>query len=130
MSYLSTVSPIHIGGIMPNHEDLIVSTVLIVFLLILLYSKHTHYNEKCIQDPRWNDVNVISSLLKLFFRKLPDALLTSELYPLFIEADKIEDPGKRVITIKKLVRDRYVLELLKAYNAFEFVATRPKSPVR
>jgi hypothetical protein len=92
-------------------------------LLILLYSKHTCYNEKCIQDPRWNDVNVISSLLKLFFRKLPDALLTSELYPFFIEADKIEDPGKRVITIKKLVRDRYILELLKVNNAFEFIAT-------
>ncbi|PSN52317.1 hypothetical protein C0J52_08535 [Blattella germanica] len=58
-----------------------------------------------LQDPRWNDVNVISSLLKLFFRRLPDALLTSELYPLFIEADKIEDPGKRIITIKKLMHD-------------------------
>jgi hypothetical protein len=104
MSYLTTISPIRIGGV-----DLFVSPVLIVFFLILLYSKHTRYNEKCIQDPRWNDVNVISSLLKLFFRKLPDALLTSELYPLFIEADKIEDPGKRVITIKKLVRDRYIL---------------------
>ena len=30
------------------------------------------------QDPRWNDVNVISSLLKSFFRKLPDPLITSE----------------------------------------------------
>ncbi|KDR20991.1 Rho GTPase-activating protein 21 [Zootermopsis nevadensis] len=58
-----------------------------------------------LQDPRWNDVNVISSLLKLFFRRLPDALLTSELYPLFIEADKIEDPGKRIVTIKKLLHD-------------------------
>jgi hypothetical protein len=56
-----------------------------------------------VQDPRWNDVNVISSLLKLFFRRLPDALLTSELYPLFIDADKIEDPAKRIVTIKKLV---------------------------
>ena len=67
------------------------------------------FNISCLpdvifQDPRWNDVNVISSLLKLFFRKLPDALLTSELYPLFIDADKIEDPGKRMITIRKLVR--------------------------
>jgi hypothetical protein len=101
-----------------------------MFLIILLYSKHTLYNAKCTQDPRWNDVNVISSLLKLFFRKLPDALLTSELYPLFIVADKIEDPGKRVITIKKLVRDHCILELLKVFNAFEIVATRPKSPVR
>jgi hypothetical protein len=64
-------------------------------------------------------VNVISSLLKLFFRKLPDALLTSELYPYFIEADKIEDPGKRVVTIKKLVRIHYILQLLKVFNAFK-----------
>jgi hypothetical protein len=67
-------------------------------------------------------VNVISSLLKLFFRKLPDALLTSELYPFFIEADKIEDPGKRVVTIKKLVRGHQILELWKVLNDFEFVA--------
>ncbi|KAJ4431125.1 hypothetical protein ANN_19720 [Periplaneta americana] len=58
-----------------------------------------------LQDPRWNDVNVISSLLKLFFRRLPDALLTSELYPAFIEADKIEDSGKRILTIKKLLHE-------------------------
>ncbi|KAJ9597846.1 hypothetical protein L9F63_011288, partial [Diploptera punctata] len=57
------------------------------------------------QDPRWNDVNVISSLLKLFFRKLPDSLLTSELYTHFIEADKIEDPFKRITTIRRLLRE-------------------------
>ncbi|XP_065214459.1 rho GTPase-activating protein 21 isoform X2 [Planococcus citri] len=57
------------------------------------------------QDPRWSDVNVISSLLKSFFRKLPDALLTSELYPSFIKSDAIEDPIQRMITIRKLVHD-------------------------
>lgn len=56
------------------------------------------------QDPRWSDVNVISSLLKSFFRRLPDSLLTSELYAQFIAADKIQDPLFRMITIKKLVR--------------------------
>lgn len=56
-------------------------------------------------DPRWSDVNVISSLLKSFFRRLPDSLLTTELYPLFIQADKIEDPTGRITAIKKLVRD-------------------------
>lgn len=55
------------------------------------------------QDPRWSDVNVISSLLKSFFRKLPDALLTSELYPHFIKADRISDPVIRLTTIQKLV---------------------------
>ncbi|XP_046391357.1 uncharacterized protein LOC124159528 isoform X3 [Ischnura elegans] len=58
-----------------------------------------------MQDARWNDVNVISSLLKLFFRKLPDSLLTSELYPSFIESDKIEGPERRIATIRKLVHE-------------------------
>ncbi|XP_046993985.1 uncharacterized protein LOC124606066, partial [Schistocerca americana] len=58
-----------------------------------------------MQDPRWNDVNVISSLLKLFFRRLPDSLFTNELYPSFIEADKIEDSNKRFARIKKLVHE-------------------------
>ncbi|XP_029660661.1 uncharacterized protein LOC115234073 isoform X4 [Formica exsecta] len=57
------------------------------------------------QDPRWSDVNVISSLLKSFFRQLPDSLLTAELYPMFIDADKIEDPQRRMTTIRKLLRD-------------------------
>ncbi len=57
------------------------------------------------QDPRWSDVNVISSLLKSFFRNLPDALLTAELYPHFIKSDRIEDPVLRMATIRKLVSD-------------------------
>ncbi|XP_024867185.1 uncharacterized protein LOC112451652 isoform X6 [Temnothorax curvispinosus] len=57
------------------------------------------------QDPKWSDVNVISSLLKSFFRQLPDSLLTADLYPMFIDADKIEDPQRRMITIRKLLRD-------------------------
>ncbi|XP_043469744.1 uncharacterized protein LOC122503283 isoform X8 [Leptopilina heterotoma] len=58
-----------------------------------------------LQDSRWTDVNVISSLLKSFFRLLPDSLLTAELYPMFIDADKISDPQRRMATIRKLLRD-------------------------
>lgn len=58
-----------------------------------------------LQDPRWGDVNVISSLLKSFFRRLPDSLFTTELYPSFIEADKIDSPLKRVNAIRKLIRE-------------------------
>uniref|UniRef100_A0A8D8UFY2 Rho GTPase-activating protein 21 n=1 Tax=Cacopsylla melanoneura TaxID=428564 RepID=A0A8D8UFY2_9HEMI len=74
------------------------------------------------QDPRWSDVNVISSLLKSFFRRLPDSLLTTELYPAFIQADKIENPVQRMNTIKKLVQElpehhletlKYILQHLK-----------------
>ncbi|XP_050421617.1 rho GTPase-activating protein 21 isoform X3 [Adelges cooleyi] len=55
------------------------------------------------RDPRWTDVNVISSLLKSFFRRLPEALLTTEMYPHFIEADKIDDPVQRMVKLRELV---------------------------
>lgn len=57
-----------------------------------------------LQDSRWNDVNIVSSLLKAFFRKLPEPLLTSFLYPKFIQASKIDDPMKRLKAIKHVVR--------------------------
>ncbi|KAL0268282.1 UNVERIFIED_CONTAM: hypothetical protein PYX00_010288 [Menopon gallinae] len=57
------------------------------------------------EDPRWNDVNVISSLLKSFFRNLPDCLFTSDLYPKFIAADKITDPKFRMVTLRKLLNE-------------------------
>jgi len=41
------------------------------------------------EDPRWGDVNVVSSLLKSFFRKLPEPLFTTDLYPVFIQASKV-----------------------------------------
>lgn len=54
-------------------------------------------------DPRWNDVNVISSLMKSFFRKLPEPLVTSELYGPLIEANKLEPEPARLSAIKRLV---------------------------
>ena len=57
-----------------------------------------------LDDPRWNDVNVVSSLLKSFFRKLPDPLFTLELYQVFIEASKIEDTTVRLSALKRLAR--------------------------
>jgi hypothetical protein len=89
-----------------------------LFLFHFFCSNHTSCNGLFDQDSRWNDVNVVSSLLKLFFRRLPDSLLTSELYPQFIEADKIEDPAKRVVAIKKLVMEHCICELLGLYMLF------------
>lgn len=67
-----------------------------------------------LEDPRC-DTNVVSSLLKSFFRKLPDSLLTSELYPRFIEADKIDDPKGRLYEFKNILSDLpiYQYETLK-----------------
>ncbi|XP_045115662.1 rho GTPase-activating protein 21-B-like isoform X5 [Portunus trituberculatus] len=56
-------------------------------------------------DARWCDVNVISSMLKQFFQKLPDPLFTCELYPHFIEASKVEDPKQRMLELKKLIHE-------------------------
>ena len=50
-------------------------------------------------------MNVVSSLLKLFFRKLPDPLFTMDMYAMFIEASKIEQPNKRLEQLRRLLRD-------------------------
>lgn len=63
-----------------------------------------NYDEVPQNDSRWNDIHVVSSLLKSFFRKLPDSLLTATTYPLFIEADKIENPSDRMDRLRKLVK--------------------------
>ena len=57
-----------------------------------------------LDDHRWNDVNVVSSLLKSFFRKLPDPVFCAELYRDFIESSKIEDASLRLSALKKLVQ--------------------------
>ena len=55
-----------------------------------------------MDDPKWNDVNVVTSLLKSFFRKLPDPIFTTEMYNIFIDASKIEETHKRLNALRKL----------------------------
>lgn len=62
-----------------------------------------NYEEVPQEDPRWNDLHVVSSLLKSYFRKMPESLVTNALYPKFIEADKIEDPRARLEEMKRLI---------------------------
>ncbi|XP_061612013.1 rho GTPase-activating protein 23-like [Phyllopteryx taeniolatus] len=56
-------------------------------------------------EERWQDLNVISSLLKSFFRKLPEPLFTDDKYTYFINANRIEDTRDRLKTMKKLIHD-------------------------
>ncbi|XP_062858669.1 rho GTPase-activating protein 23 isoform X2 [Trichomycterus rosablanca] len=56
-------------------------------------------------EERWQDLNVISSLLKSFFRKLPEPLFTDDKYNEFIYANRLEDAGDRLKTMRKLIRD-------------------------
>ncbi|KAF8470135.1 Rho GTPase activation protein [Kalaharituber pfeilii] len=53
----------------------------------------------------FQDVNSVTSVLKSFFRELPDPLLTSALYARFIEASRIEDNIQRRNTIHELIND-------------------------
>ncbi|XP_017293390.1 rho GTPase-activating protein 23-like isoform X4 [Kryptolebias marmoratus] len=56
-------------------------------------------------EERCQDLNVISSLLKSFFRKLPEPLFTDDKYHKFIDANRIEDAEDRLKTMKKLIHD-------------------------
>ncbi|XP_017261964.1 rho GTPase-activating protein 21 isoform X2 [Kryptolebias marmoratus] len=58
-----------------------------------------------IQDDKWRDLNVISSLLKSFFRKLPEPLFTNDRYTDFIDANRIEDPVERLKVLKRLLHE-------------------------
>nr|XP_023679280.1 rho GTPase-activating protein 21 isoform X6 [Paramormyrops kingsleyae] len=58
-----------------------------------------------IQDDKWKDLNVISSLLKSFFRKLPEPLFTNEKYGDFIDANRLEDATERLKTLKRLLHE-------------------------
>lgn len=61
-------------------------------------------DEQTLSDPKWDDVNVVSSLLKLFIRSLPEPILPNELYGNFIEADKLSDHAQRFLELKALLR--------------------------
>ncbi|XP_054880869.1 rho GTPase-activating protein 21-like isoform X3 [Poeciliopsis prolifica] len=56
-------------------------------------------------EERWQDLNVISSLLKSFFRNLPEPLFTDDKYNNFIDANRIEVVYDRLKTMKKLIHD-------------------------
>ncbi|KAL3831347.1 hypothetical protein ACJMK2_023105 [Sinanodonta woodiana] len=58
-----------------------------------------------LDHEKWSDVNVISSLLKSFFRTLPEPLIPDELYQSFIDANRIQDTERRMLKIKRLLHE-------------------------
>ncbi|XP_031710463.1 rho GTPase-activating protein 21 isoform X1 [Anarrhichthys ocellatus] len=58
-----------------------------------------------VEEDKWRDLNVISSLLKSFFRKLPDPLFTNEKYGDFIEANRTEESVERLKELKRLTQE-------------------------
>ncbi|KAK3588177.1 hypothetical protein CHS0354_012242 [Potamilus streckersoni] len=58
-----------------------------------------------LDHEKWSDVNVISSLLKSFFRTLPEPLIPDELYQSFIDANRMQDTERRMLKIKRLLHE-------------------------
>ncbi|KDN46778.1 GTPase activating protein [Tilletiaria anomala UBC 951] len=58
-----------------------------------------------MNDEAINDINIVAGCLKLWFRELPEPLLTYELYPGFIEAAKISNYRLRHIRLHERVNE-------------------------
>ncbi|KAF9430731.1 hypothetical protein BGZ94_004500 [Podila epigama] len=53
-------------------------------------------------DENCGDVNSVASVLKTWFRELPEPLLTRQLYPEFIKAASIEDPALQLMNLHQV----------------------------
>ncbi|XP_071958724.1 rho GTPase-activating protein 23-like isoform X2 [Antedon mediterranea] len=80
-------------------------------------------NEINLEDERWHDVHVISSLLKLFFRKLPHPIIPKHQYKHFIEANRTEEPVKRMWALRQQIHELPDYH----YQTFKFVAYHLKA---
>ncbi|XP_039451842.1 uncharacterized protein LOC120430783 isoform X2 [Culex pipiens pallens] len=90
-------------------------------------------DEITLRDPKWEDVNVVSSLLKLFIRNLPEPLLPNDLYNSFIAADRLSGqprlieikallariPTYNYETLKHLMRHLYVVSMNAPVNLMD-----------
>lgn len=52
-----------------------------------------------------HDINSVASLLKQFFRELPDPLFTAEHYGHFIDAARIEDDNQRRDSVHAVINE-------------------------
>ncbi|KAJ1574162.1 hypothetical protein NDA12_005999 [Ustilago hordei] len=57
------------------------------------------------KDEAMQDINIVAGCLKLWFRELPEPLLTHELYSSFIEAAKIDNDRLRHIRLHERVNE-------------------------
>lgn len=64
-----------------------------------------------------NDINVITGLLKLYFRELKSPLLTFEYYDRFIEAARLQDYDERMFRLKSIIQ---VLPVTN-YKVFQYL---------
>ncbi len=58
------------------------------------------YNDDSIQQ----DIHSVASLLKMYFRELPNPLCTYQLYKNFVDAVQNTDPLRRVSAMREVVQ--------------------------
>uniref|UniRef100_H2LPQ2 Chimaerin n=1 Tax=Oryzias latipes TaxID=8090 RepID=H2LPQ2_ORYLA len=81
-----------------------------------------------ISSSAYEDINIITGALKLYFRDLPIPLITYDAYPRFIEAAKISDPEKLLESLHEALKLlppahcetlRYLMGHLKRVTQYE-----------
>uniref|UniRef100_A0A671Y0N1 Chimerin 1 n=1 Tax=Sparus aurata TaxID=8175 RepID=A0A671Y0N1_SPAAU len=81
-----------------------------------------------ISSNAYEDINIISGALKLYFRELPIPLITYDAHPRFIEAAKITDAEKRLESLHEALKLlppahcetlRYLMAHLKRVTQYE-----------
>ncbi|XP_054643080.1 N-chimaerin isoform X2 [Dunckerocampus dactyliophorus] len=81
-----------------------------------------------ISSSTYEDINIITGALKLYFRELPIPLITYDAYPHFIESAKITDAEKRLESLHEALKLlppahceslRYLMAHLKRVTQFE-----------
>ncbi|XP_049919290.1 N-chimaerin isoform X2 [Epinephelus moara] len=81
-----------------------------------------------ISSNAYEDLNIITGALKLYFRELPIPLITYDAYPRFIETAKIADPEKRLEALHEALKLlppahcetlRYLMAHLKRVTDYE-----------
>lgn len=76
----------------------------------------------------YEDINIITGALKLYFRELPIPIITYDAYPRFIESAKVTDPEKRLESLHEALKLlppahcetlRYLMAHLKRVTDYE-----------
>ncbi|XP_053328293.1 rho GTPase-activating protein 15 [Spea bombifrons] len=57
-----------------------------------------------LDDSQWEDIHVVTGVLKMFFRELPEPLFPYSFFEQFVEAIKIQENDLRVKSIRNLVK--------------------------
>ncbi|KAI8355635.1 hypothetical protein EDC96DRAFT_264281 [Choanephora cucurbitarum] len=57
-----------------------------------------------IDEEKWNDICAVTSVLKQYFRDLPNPLFTYELHPKFMDAMMISDSKEQLQTMSQLIQ--------------------------